>query len=482
MDHMLEDDHLHDECGVVGIYDLQEAAYFTYLGLFALQHRGQEAAGIISHNGQAFAQHHASGLVEPSFRDIGNDDLPGNHAIGHVRYSTAGGKGIENAQPMKAGQGPTEIAVAHNGNIQDVGPIRERLEREGAMFRSQSDTEVVLNLIQRHYDGSNLLIALQNALTEVKGAYSMVLLTKTHLVAVRDPHGVRPLSLGRLTDPETGRVSWIVASESCAFDLLQAEFVRDINPGEVCFINDTGPKSYYPFTPKAPRPCIFEHVYFSRPDSLIFGNDVATMRFEFGRQLAVEHPVDADVVMAVPDSGNYAALGYAEESGIRFEMGIVRNHYIGRTFIQPVQQDRSFKVRVKLNPVKSIIRDRRIIVIDDSIVRGTTSKKLMAILREAGSREIHLRISSPPIRHCCYYGIDTPEADQLIANRMSIEEIRQDLGVTSLGFLSLEGMLDRAQRQSGTREYCTACWSGAYEVEHPTSRGEQLTLSLQHPE
>lgn len=454
LDRAHADDKLREECGVFGIYAHTEAARLTHLGLYALQHRGQEACGIVSASGGVLHGERAIGLVSDVFDEPRLARLPGAAAIGHVRYSTAGEASVREAQPFLVNAGPHgQIAVCHNGNLPFATEERRRLEREGAIFSSTSDTEIILHGVARSR-ARTVLDAIPEVLRDTEGAFSMLFLTPEHLVAVRDPRGFRPLALGRLHD------AWVVASETCAFDLIEAEYVRDVEPGEMIVVDQAGLRSSFPLRPERRSFCMFEHVYFSRPDSLAFGRSVNESRHKMGKRLAREHPVKADIVVPVPDSGVAAAIGYAAESGINFRHGLVRNHYVGRTFIAPQQAIRSFGVRVKLNPVRDLIRGRRVVLVDDSIVRGTTSRKIVRMVREAGATEVHLRISCPPTSNPCYYGVDTPNKTDLIAAQMSIDEIRAYIEADSLGYLSLEGMLEAAGFAAETS--CVACWTGRY--------------------
>ncbi len=466
-------DKLQDECGVFGIFGHPEAANLTYLGLYALQHRGQESCGIVSSDGTNLRAYRGMGLVSDVFRrDAIFDEIPGRNAIGHVRYSTAGSSDLKNVQPIMVDYARGSIAVAHNGNLVNAQEVRNELERSGSIFSTTSDTEVLVHLLAKSQSDS-LADRIAEALSAVKGAYSIVFLTETRMVAVRDPNGFRPLALGKLND------GYVVASETCAFDLIEAEFIREIEPGEMIFIDKHGLKSYRPFKETAPSPCIFEFVYFSRPDSFIFGKQVYTVRKEMGRQLAREHHVDADVVIAVPDSGMPAAMGYAEESGIPFELGLMRNHYVGRTFIEPQQSIRHFGVKLKLNPVRDIIEGKRVVVVDDSIVRGTTSRKIVKMIRNAGAREVHMRISSPPTSFPCYYGIDTPSRKELISSSHTIEEISRYITADSLGYLSRSGMRAAAGVPDGVASgyFCDAYFSGDYPVKFPRLKADsQLGL------
>jgi len=447
------DDKLREECGVFGIYGHAEAARMTYLGLYALQHRGQESCGMVASNGAQLISERGMGHVRESFDQTHLDRLAGQSAIGHVRYSTTGDVSIRECQPFSVTCQHGQIAVCHNGNLPFAGEERKRLESEGAIFSSTSDTEVVLHGVARSRAGS-VAEAIPEVLRDTEGAFSMLFLTPKELIAIRDPRGFRPLALGRLND------AWVIASETCAFDLIDAKYVRDIEPGELVVINEEGLRSTHPLSAQKHSMCIFEHVYFSRPDSIIFGQSVNRSRHKMGQRLAIEQPADADIVVPVPDSGVPAAIGYSAESGLPFRFGLVRNHYIGRTFIEPKQSIRSFGVRIKLNPVRHLIEGKRIVLIDDSIVRGTTSKKIVRMVREAGAKEIHVRISCPPTISPCYYGVDTPNKSELIAANKSIEEIRQFIEADSLGYLSLAGMQEATGLSAD--ESCVACWSARY--------------------
>ena len=445
-------------CGVFGIYDHPEAANLTYLGLHALQHRGQESAGVVSNDDGTLHGVRAMGHVRHIFTRDALEQLPGRVAIGHVRYTTAGGSIAKNIQPLWAQYRGGSVAVAHNGNLVNEQALRDELEAQGAIFSSLSDTEVILQLMARSRQRA-FVDRLAEALGRVQGAYSMVLTCEDKLVAVRDPHGFRPLVLGRLrATPQT----WVVASETCAFDLIEAERVRDIEPGEILILEPGGPRSVT--MPPAPRKfCVFEHVYFARPDSVLDGQSVYEARLAMGEQLAEEHPVEADVVIPVPDSGVVAALGYSHASQIPFQMGLIRNHYVGRTFIEPSDSIRHFGVRLKLNAVPQLLRDKRVVVVDDSIVRGTTSRKIVRLIRQAGAREVHVRISSPPVDGPCHYGIDTPTRAELVASRNSIQGITAAIEADSLGYLSPEG-LRRAVKAEGNAGYCDACFTGDYPI------------------
>jgi amidophosphoribosyltransferase len=450
------DDHFHDECGVFGIFNHAEAAKLTYLGLYALQHRGQEAAGIASSDGLEVHSHKALGHVQEIFTPAVILRLPGDAAIGHTRYSTAGDTTLMNAQPVVIDCNKGKLALGHNGNLTNALEVRRRLEHRGSIFQTTSDTEVIVHLIARSA-ARNLPGAVADALNQVEGAYSLVMLAPDELYAIRDPRGFRPLNLGRLEG------SWVVASETCAFDLIDAEYVREVEPGEMVRISRSGIESIR-FAPEKPHQyCIFEHVYFSRPDSVIFSRPVNQSRERLGRLLAREHPVEADIVAPVPDSGVPAAIGYADESGIPFRMALIRNHYIGRTFIEPEQAIRDFGVKLKLNPVRRMLEGQRVVLVDDSIVRGTTSRKIVRLVREAGATEVHVRISCPPTVSPCYYGVDTPRRDELIAARQSVEQIRQYVGADSLGYLSLESL--RAAVEDTQGKFCTSCYTGSYPTE-----------------
>jgi amidophosphoribosyltransferase len=472
------DDHFHDECGVFGVFGHPEAANLVYLGLYALQHRGQESAGIVSSDGTDLHVHRAMGEVEEIFQPSVLAKLPGSLAIGHTRYSTAGDKALLNAQPIMIDCNKGKVALGHNGNLTNAAEWRRRLEHRGSIFQTNSDTEVIVHLIARS-QARNLSGAIGDALNQVEGAYSLLVLTQDELYAVRDPRGFRPLVLGKLTTPG-GFESWLVASETCAFDLLNAQYIREIEPGEMVRISKSGIESIR-FAPEKPvQQCIFEHVYFSRPDSIIFGRSVNESREILGRLLAQEHPASADIVVPVPDSGVPAAVGYALESRIPFRMGLIRNHYIGRTFIEPSQAIRNFGVKLKLNPVRGLIEGKRVVLVDDSIVRGTTSRKIVRMVRDAGAKEVHVRISCPPTISPCYYGVDTPTREELIASSNTPEEICRFLGADSLGYVSLQS-LRRAVADTEGR-FCTSCYTGVYptdlvqlEVRESASNGHDLT-------
>jgi len=461
------DDKFHDECGLFGIWNHPEAANLSYLGLYALQHRGQESAGITATDGTQFHTEKAMGWVADVFSPERLKRLPGHRAIGHVRYSTAGSSNLRNAQPITAATARGPIALAHNGNLTNAEALRQEMERDGAVFQSSSDTEVILHLLARAPAGA-LEEQLAYALAQVKGAYSLLVLTPDAMYAIRDPNGFRPLTLGRLDE------AWVIASETCALDLMEARSERDVEPGEIVVISDAGVRSVRAFPPGDRLQCVFEYVYFARPDSILWGRNVHTVRKALGRQLAREHPAEADIVIPVPDSGTSAALGFSEESGTPYEMGLIRNHYVGRTFIEPRQGIRHFGVKVKLNPMREMLEGKRVVVVDDSIVRGTTSRKIVKMIRSSGARQVHVRISSPPIQWPCYYGIDTPTRKELIASSHHVDEIRQYLAADSLGYLSLDGML----KATGTdpAHYCDACFTGNYRVGMEAEHTAQLKL------
>jgi amidophosphoribosyltransferase len=453
------DDHFHDECGVFGVFGHPEAANLAYLGLYALQHRGQESAGIISSDGAELHLHRAMGEVEEIFQPRVLAKLPGNLAIGHTRYSTAGDKALLNAQPIVIDCNKGKVALGHNGNLTNAVEWRRKLEHRGSIFQTNSDTEVIVHLIARS-QARNLSGALGDALNQVEGAYSLLVLTMDELYAVRDPRGFRPLVLGKLPAINGGADTWLVASETCAFDLLNAQYVREIEPGEMVRISRSGIESIRFAPEKQQQQCIFEHVYFSRPDSIVFGRSVNESREALGRLLAREHPANADIVVPVPDSGVPAAVGYALESRIPFRMGLIRNHYIGRTFIEPSQAIRDFGVKLKLNPVRGLIEGKRIVLVDDSIVRGTTSRKIVRMVREAGAKEVHVRISCPPTISPCYYGVDTPTKEELIASSHTPQEICKFLSADSLGYLSMAGLKQAVADTQG--KFCTSCYTGVY--------------------
>ncbi|HWY03178.1 MAG TPA: amidophosphoribosyltransferase [Candidatus Acidoferrum sp.] len=461
---MLINDKFHDECGVVAIFSHPEAEKLAYLGLHALQHRGQESAGIVTSDGLTSRVHKAMGTVADIFTEEELSKIRGTLAIGHTRYSTAGDSALLNAQPILVQSNKGSIAVAHNGNLVNAAEVRSRLERQGSIFQTNSDTEVIVHLIALSREHT-LPEAIADALGQVEGAFSLVLMSPDRIIAARDPRGFRPLAMGRIPALEGHKRDTIVfASETCAFDLIGATYERDVKPGELIVVGPEGLSSRL-YAPAAPQSsCIFEHVYFSRPDSMVFGRAVQTSREELGRQLAREAPVEADLVVPVPDSGVTAAVGYAAESGIPFRFGLIRNHYVGRTFIEPSQSVRDFGVKLKLNPVRSLLEGKRVVLIDDSIVRGTTSRKIVRMIRSAGAKEVHMRVSCPPTISPCYYGVDTPSKNQLIAANKSVEEIRKYIRADSLAYLSLEG-LKTACGEGDKTSYCSACYTGKY----PTS-------------
>ncbi len=446
-----------DECGVFGIAPQAEAARQTYLGLYALQHRGQEAAGICSGDAEGLHLHKALGYVADVFSETVLDALPGDAAIGHTRYSTTGGNVASAAHPFLIHGRFGQVALCHNGNLTNTEVLRARLIADGHTFTSPSDSEVLLALINRA-QADTLEDAVVAALREAEGAYSLLILTGDAMLAARDPHGFRPLAMGRMGG------TTVFSSETCAFDLVGAAYVRDVEPGEMVIVPRQGgeARSRFPLPRVQPKPCVFEHIYFARPDSLVYGQSVMAARREMGRRLARRHPVEADLVVPVPDSGVSAALGYSEESGIPFDFGIIRNHYVGRTFIEPKQHIRSFGVKVKLNPVRHLLEGKRVVLVDDSIVRGTTSKKIVQMVREAGAREVHLRIACPPTTHSCFYGIDTPKRQHLIASYMPVEEITAFVEADTLGYLAMEDL--QGSVGDDGRGFCYACFTGEYPV------------------
>ncbi|HEY1265251.1 MAG TPA: amidophosphoribosyltransferase [Terriglobales bacterium] len=461
---MLISDKFHDECGVVAIYAHPEAETLAYLGLHALQHRGQESAGIVTSNGLTLRSHKAMGLVADIFNEEVLAQLRGTLAIGHTRYSTAGDSALLNAQPIMVQSNKGSTALAHNGNLVNATEIRSRLEAQGSIFQTNSDTEVIIHLIALSKEHT-LPEAIADALRRVEGAFSLVMMSADRIFAVRDPRGFRPLAMGRIPAQDGLKQDTIVfASETCAFDLIGATYEREVKPGELVIVGPEGISSRFYATQAPQSSCIFEHVYFSRPDSMVFGRQVQESREELGRQLAREAPVEADIVVPVPDSGVTAALGYSAESQIPFRFGLIRNHYVGRTFIEPSQSVRDFGVKLKLNPVRSLLEGKRVVLIDDSIVRGTTSRKIVRMVRNAGATEVHMRISCPPTISPCFYGVDTPSKKQLIAANKSVEEIREYIGADSLSYLSIDG-LKKACHEGEKTNYCTACYTGKY----PTS-------------
>jgi len=458
-------DAFHEECGVFGVFGHPEAANLAYLGLYALQHRGQESAGIVSSNGKSLISHRGMGLVADVFNGEIVARLEGTSAIGHNRYSTTGSTSLKNCQPLVVEYAKGGLALAHNGNLVNFAELREKLD---TVFQSSSDSEIIIHLIAASHAPA-LPERVAEALAQVRGAYSLVLLTENTMIAVRDPFGFRPLVLGKLHG------ATIVSSETCALNLINAEYVREIEPGEMLVVNEEGVRSIRPFAPAPLKRCIFEYVYFARPDSLLYGRNVYQVRKQQGRALARECPADADIVVPVPDSGNAAALGYAEESRLQFEMALVRSHYVGRTFIEPRQSIRHFGVKIKFSPVAELLRNKRIVLIEDSLVRGTTLSKVIPMLRRAGARAVHVRIAAPPTTHSCFYGIDTPTREELTASSHSIEEIRRYIDADSLGYLSWDGLYSfLGESREG---YCDACFTGNYPVEIPRQDGvQQLPL------
>ena len=462
-------DKFKDECGVFGVYGHAEASKLTYLGLYSLQHRGQESAGIASADGDRVRVVKKMGYVNEIFDEAALATLPGHIAIGHTRYSTAGESKLSNAQPILIDCVHGQVGICHNGNIVNANEVRDRLVRAGSIFQTNSDTEVVLHLYARSQAGS-VEDAIVESITQLTGAFSFALITKDSMIAVRDPHGFRPLALGKLGD------GWAVTSETCGLDLIGATYVRDVEPGEVLIIGPHGLRSIKPFPPAPLSHCIFEHVYFARPDSDVFGQSVNEVRTNLGRALARETGVPADVVVPIPDSGVCAAIGYSEEAKVPMRFGLIRNHYVGRTFIEPAQSIRHFGVKVKLNPVKSILAGKRVVLIDDSLVRGTTSRKIVKMVRAAGASEVHLRISCPPTVSPCFYGVDTPRRRELIAATHSLDEIRKYVGADTLGYLSLDGLLSSVKSKGSA--YCTSCYTGNYPVAFPRDESGYLQLSL----
>lgn len=471
-----EEDHQipREECGIYGIFGCEEAANFTYLGLYSLQHRGQESAGIVTSNGTHLYRYAGMGQVANVFTKEKLQELVGHSAIGHNRYSTTGASFLRNAQPIRVESNLGSFSLAHNGNLVNAWTIRKELEKTGSIFQTTIDSEAIVHLMARS-GHTDFMDALSYALRKINGAYSLLILNHQALYAVRDPNGFRPLVLGQRPDG-----SYVVASETCAFDITETEYIRDVAPGEVVRIDANGLTSFYPFERTSESFCIFEHIYFSRPDSRIFNQSVYEVRINLGRHLAKEHPVNADAVVAVPDSSTVAALGYAEESGIPYTMGLIRSHYIGRTFIEPEQKIRDFGAKIKYNVIRSAVEGKRIVLVDDSIMRGTTSKKLITMLRKAGAKEIHLRISAPPTRHPCYYGIDIPTEKELIAANYSPEQIVDFLQIDSLGYMSLESARS-AVMQTADHTWCDACFSGNYPVDyHEMEYGNQKDLFVEY--
>ncbi len=475
--HPYDDDKLREECGVFGIYGADTAAAVVALGLHALQHRGQEAAGVTSWDGREFHTHRAMGHVAGNFdRDEVIRGLPGRVAIGHVRYATTGDTALRNVQPLYAELASGGFAVAHNGNISNAMKLRRDLVRRGSIYQSTSDTEVIIHLVATS-TYRTLLDRFIDALKQIEGAYSLVCLTPEGMIACRDPLGIRPLVMGRAGD------AYVFASETVALDMVGASFIRSVEPGEIVIVSEKGIRSHRPFAPISPRPCIFEHVYFSRPDSIVDGTSVYAVRKQIGAELAGENPVEADIVVPVPDSGTPAAIGYAQASGIPFELGIIRSHYVGRTFIQPGDGIRHLGVKLKHNANRSLLEGKRIILIDDSIVRGTTSLKIVQMVRDAGAKEVHMRIASPPTRHSCFYGVDTPERAKLLAAQMSVAEMADYIKVDSLAFLSIDGLyraLGEEGRDEAKPQRCDACFTGDYPThltdQEDVAPGDQLSL------
>jgi amidophosphoribosyltransferase len=460
-------DKLRDHCGVVGVFGHPEASTITYLGLHALQHRGQESAGVVASDGTKLRRHRGMGHVAEVFTPEILETLPGDRAIGHVRYSTAGQSVLDNAQPLLIGQQSGSLAIGHNGNLVNADALRAELEDSGAVFSSSTDTEVILHLIAREKDAV-LETRIARALERVEGAYSLVFLTPERLIAARDPHGFRPLVLGRI-----GQDGWIVASETCAFNLVEAQYVREIEPGEIVVVDQFGLRSVRLPPARRGARCIFELIYFSRPDSRVFDRSVYGVRRDLGRMLARLHPADVDVVIPVPDSGTAAALGYAEQLGKPFELGLIRSHYVGRTFIEPQQSIRNFGVRLKLSVVRDVVQGKKVAVVDDSLVRGTTSRKIVNMLRSAGATAVHLRITAPPTKFPCYYGIDTPNQEELLASHQTVKQIADFVTADSLGYLTIDAMHEAAQTSRDA--FCDACFSGDYRVE-PRPTGKLITL------
>lgn len=469
-----DDDKLREECAIFGILGNDEAAPLAALGLHALQHRGQEAAGIVSFDGTQFPAHRDVGLVGDIFgRQSVIERLNGHSAIGHTRYSTTGEPMMRNVQPLFADLETGGLAIAHNGNLTNALTMRRELVHQGCIFQSTTDTEIIIHLMATRQ--GTVVERLISSLRQVEGAYSIVALTKDMLIGVRDPLGVRPLVLGQLGD------SYILASESCAFDIIGAEYVRDVEPGELIVIDAEGPHSHYPFPPLPSRFCVFEYIYFARPDSMVEGTSVYEARKRIGMQLAEESPVEADVIVPIPDSGVPAAIGYSQAAGVPFEYGIIRNHYVGRTFIEPSDEIRHLGVKLKHSANRAYITDKRVVLVDDSIVRGTTSRKIVEMVRQAGAREVHMRISSPPTTHSCFYGVDTPERESLLAARNNVEEMRRLIGADSLNFISIDGLyraMGQPDRDGDQPHYCDACFTGDYPITLTDAQGERDARQL----
>ncbi|MBW1675571.1 MAG: amidophosphoribosyltransferase [Deltaproteobacteria bacterium] len=445
-----------ESCGVFGVFGHDDAAKLTYFGLYALQHRGQESAGIVTSTGKSIREHKGMGLVPEVFNELILNGLHGHIAIGHVRYSTTGSSILKNAQPFVVSHAGKTIAIAHNGNLTNAGKLRVDVEKRGSIFQTTMDSEIIMHLLARNIQGG-MEEAMVKAVSEIQGAYSCVMMTEDKLMAFRDPNGFRPLCLGMLNS------GYIVASETCALDLIEAQYIRDIDPGEILIIDQDGLRSIKPFAERRKTFCIFEFIYFARPDSNIFGQNVYAVRKRLGRRLAQEYPLDADFAMPFPDSGNYAAIGFCHESGIPLEMGVIRNHYVGRTFIEPTQSMRDFGVKVKLNPVREILNQKRVVIVEDSIIRGTTSKMRIKTLREAGAKEVHMVVSCPPHRYPCYYGIDFPTKGELIASQHTVDEVKTFVGLDSLCYLSLPGMLEAIGLEQNS--FCLACFDGKYPIQ-----------------
>ena len=470
-----------EECGLFGIYGMTDAATHTALGLHALQHRGQEAAGIVAYDGEQFHSHRALGLVGDNFNSTKTmTQLSGDMAIGHVRYSTTGGTVLRNIQPLFADFKFGGLAIAHNGNLTNAYKIRQELVQRGCIFQSTSDTETIIHLIAISEYG-RVVDRITDALSQIEGAYSLLAITQKKMIGVRDPYGVRPLVLGRLGD------AWILSSETCAFDIIGAEFVRDVEPGEIVIIDDKGLHSIKPFTKKPNRFCIFEYIYFARPDSVMEGRNVYDVRKAIGAELARESHIDSDLIVPVPDSGVPAAIGYSQEASVPFELGIIRNHYVGRTFIEPSEQIRHLGVRLKHNANGAYLKDKRVVLVDDSIVRGTTSVKIVEMVRNAGAKEVHMRVSSPPTAHPCFYGIDTPEQQELLAAQYDLDAMAKHIGVDTLAFISIDGLyraLGEYGRDIEIPQYCDACFSGEYPIrliDHDKNPAQQqLSLLDEH--
>ncbi|MFC1709087.1 amidophosphoribosyltransferase [Candidatus Omnitrophota bacterium] len=458
-------DSLKEFCGLFGIHGSTEASWITYLGLYALQHRGEESCGIVSTDGQEVYMHKGMGQVCDNFNEEKLRSLKGHLAIGHVRYSTTGSSLVKNAQPLFVDYLGSYVAIGHNGNLVNSCALKKELESKGSIFQTTCDSEIIIHLMARS-KSNDVIERLQYALKKIKGAYSLVIMTEDKLIGVRDPLGIRPLSLGKLKD------SWCIASETCALDLIEAEFERDVKPGEIVVIDKKGLHSVGFNSEKENHAhCMFEHVYFSRPDSIVFGETVHLVREKLGQALAKEHPAEADIVVPIPDSGTSAALGFSRASGIPLEWGVIRNHYVGRTFIQPHQHIRDLGVKVKFNILREVVKDKRVVIVDDSVVRGTTSRIRVKNFRKAGAKEVHMRIGCPPQKFPCFYGIDFPKQEELIANRYNTEQIRKFLNVDSIGYLSLEGMSDSVKLPKNN--YCTACWTGNYPLDIEKNTGKK---------